>query len=149
MIILPVLFGLYHTIKVFMTENLLEVIWEHCISYSWAILYLNPLCTVFLLRLITSHAHLYRYPVCTWNPLPSRRCISHKICTLFALSYFGYVIIYRWVRGITIPSTEPKGRQVDSFGIYLRRWSLSSICPVNIKAATLRTFPFQWGWWRL
>ena len=36
-----------------------------------------------------------------------------------------------------------KGRQIDSFDVHWRRWSLSSTSPVNIKAVNLTTFSFQ------
>ena len=41
-----------------------------------------------------------------------------------------------------------KIRQVDSFDIHWRRWSLPSTSSVNIRAVTLTTFSLQWHWSR-
>ena len=41
---------------------------------------------------------------------------------------------------------KQKGCQDDSPGIHWRRWSLSSMSPVNIGAASLMSLPFQCHW---
>ena len=53
------------------------------------------------------------------------------------LKWFG------WRRRYT---QKRKGRQIDSFDVHWRRWSLSSTSPVNIKAVNLTTFSFQCIW---